>query len=287
MGGLTAPVSSSGSPPAWTTRVANASTPGVPSRRGLPSGTPSASQPRVMAQVFQHVELRDHPDGPLPADREDRGDPSGQERERLVERGGLLDHRERRVHDLAHRPLHHGRVPVCALEEALLRDRADDPGQLAAVGRLRDRHLADPVILEPADRGPHLLGGPGQDQVRDLLPVRVIRRAIANASRSDTRTQRSTSSESNVPGMKSSPTPSVRYGRATSPERMLPSGSAPTTTRSGLCVRRYRAAPVIVPPVPTDATRCVILPAVCLQISGPVVASWASVFSTFQYWSGL
>src|SRR5664279_13575 len=105
MGGLTAPVSSSGSPPAWTTRVANASTAGAPSRRRLPSGTPSASQPRVMAQVFQHVELRHHPDGPLPADREDRGDPSGQERKRLVERGGLLDHREWRGHDPPPPPL--------------------------------------------------------------------------------------------------------------------------------------------------------------------------------------
>ena len=62
---------------------------------------------------------------------------------------------------------------------------------------------------------------------------RVIRRAIANASRSDTRTQRSTSAGSKVPGRKSSPTPSVRYGRAVSPDRTLPSGSAPTTTRSG------------------------------------------------------
>ena len=81
--------------------------------------------------------------------------------------------------------------------------------------------------------------------------------------------------------------PSVRYGRATSPERTLPSGSAPTTTRSGRWARRWRAAPVIVPPVPTLATRCVIRPAVCSQISGPVVTSWARGFSGFQYWSGL
>ena len=45
--------------------------------------------------------------------------------------------------------------------------------------------------------------------------------------------------------------------------------------------------PLTVPPVPTDATRCVTRPPVCSQISGPVVASWAAGFSAFQYWSGL
>ena len=62
---------------------------------------------------------------------------------------------------------------------------------------------------------------------------RVSRRAAANASRSDTRTQRSTTVGSYVPGKKSSPIPSVRYGRAVSPDRTLPSGSAPTTTIAG------------------------------------------------------
>ena len=56
---------------------------------------------------------------------------------------------------------------------------------------------------------------------------RVRRRAISNASRSPTRTHRSTVAGSYVPGKKSSPTPSVRYGRAISPDRTLPSGSAP------------------------------------------------------------
>ena len=45
--------------------------------------------------------------------------------------------------------------------------------------------------------------------------------------------------------------------------------------------------PLTVPPVPTDATRWVIRPSVCAQISGPVVRSCASGFSSFQYWSGL
>ena len=67
---------------------------------------------------------------------------------------------------------------------------------------------------------------------------RVIRRAIANASRSETRTQRSMTAGSYVPGKKSSPTPSVRYGRAVSPESTEPSGSAPMTRIAGFCALR-------------------------------------------------
>ena len=61
---------------------------------------------------------------------------------------------------------------------------------------------------------------------------------MANASRSETRTHRSTTAGSNVPGRKSSPTPSVRYGRAASPDRTLPSGSAPITRMAGFCALR-------------------------------------------------
>ena len=35
---------------------------------------------------------------------------------------------------------------------------------------------------------------------------------------------------------------------------------------------RYRPAPVMVPPVPMPATKCVTVPSVCAQISGPVLA---------------
>ncbi len=87
--------------------------------------------------------------------------------------------------------------------------------------------------------------------------------------------------------MKSSPTPSVRYGRAVSPDRTLPSGSAPTTWIFGLRALSARAVPVTVPPVPTLTTRWVIRPSVWSQSSGPVVRSCASGFSWFQYWSGL
>ena len=51
-----------------------------------------------------------------------------------------------------------------------------------------------------------------------------------------------------------------------------PSGSAPTTSSSGFCSFRYRAVPVIVPPVPTVKTIASTSPPVCSQISGPVVS---------------
>ena len=86
------------------------------------------------------------------------------------------------------------------------------------------------------------------------------RRAIANASRSLTRTQRSIADASYVPGKKSSPTPSVRYGRAVSPDRTDPSGSAPITWMAGFRALSTWAAPEIVPPVPTLATKWVIRP---------------------------
>ena len=56
---------------------------------------------------------------------------------------------------------------------------------------------------------------------------------------------------------------------------------------AGLRALRTRAAPEIVPPVPTLATKWVIRPSVWSHSSGPVVRSWAAGFSMFQYWSGL
>ena len=61
-----------------------------------------------------------------------------------------------------------------------------------------------------------------------------------------------------------------------SPDSTLPSGSAPTMTRSGAARLQVAPAPLIVPPVPTATTRCVTRPSVWRQISGPVVRSWAS-----------
>ena len=44
--------------------------------------------------------------------------------------------------------------------------------------------------------------------------------------------------------------------------------------------------PVIVPHVPTPATKWVIRPAVCVHSSGPVVFSWASGLAGLAYWLG-
>ena len=57
------------------------------------------------------------------------------------------------------------------------------------------------------------------------------------------------------------------------PEYTEPSGSAPMTcTRPPETSLRYRPVPEMVPPVPTPATKCVTLPSVSAQISGPVVS---------------
>jgi hypothetical protein len=61
-------------------------------------------------------------------------------------------------------------------------------------------------------------------------------------------------------------------GSSSGAENTEPSGSAPTTTTSGLRSFRYRATPVIVPPVPIPATTTSTPPSVCSQISGPVVS---------------
>ena len=107
----------------------------------------------------------------------------------------------------------------------------------AAVGQQHDDHRVVPPSVAVRSRTtsraatiavPH--------EPPDRIPSsRVSRRAIANASRSLTRTQRSTAAGSYVPGKKSSPTPSVRYGRAVSPDRTQPSGSAPMTWIAGFC----------------------------------------------------
>ena len=50
--------------------------------------------------------------------------------------------------------------------------------------------------------------------------------------------------------------------------------------------RRNRPTPEIVPPVPTPATKWVIRPSVCCQISGPVDSWCDSGLFGLAYWSG-
>ena len=101
---------------------------------------------------------------------------------------------------------------------------------------------------------------------------RATRRAMRNESSSLTAITPSITDGSYVSGQKSSPTPSTMYGRPDPPEYTDPSGSAPMIRTAGFCSFRYRPMPVMVPPVPRPATKCVTRPAVCRQISGPVVS---------------
>src|SRR5215208_6233063 len=113
---------------------------------------------------------------------------------------------------------------------------------------------------------------------------RASRRVISNESASDTAMISSGTVGSYADGQKSSPTPSTRYGRPVPPEYTDPSGSTPTMRtgpdpadpplppREADTSLRYRPVPVIVPPVPTPATKCVTRPSVSRQISGPVVS---------------
>ena len=52
----------------------------------------------------------------------------------------------------------------------------------------------------------------------------------------------------------------------------LTTGSTAMAQKAGLRSFRTSLQPVMVPPVPTPATKQVIVPSVCSQISGPVVS---------------
>src|SRR3954471_3904462 len=106
--------------------------------------------------------------------------------------------------------------------------------------------------------------------------VLLTRRAVRKLSSSLIAITSSYRSGCQAAGKKSSPTPSTRYGRPEPPENTEPSGSAAITRTAGLLSFRNRAVPVIDPHVPAPATKWVIRPAVCSQISGPVVLVWPS-----------
>jgi len=61
----------------------------------------------------------------------------------------------------------------------------------------------------------------------------------------------------------------IRPALATGIDRTF--GSAATILIAGFCSLRNFATPHIVPPVPAPATKCVTVPSVSRQISGPVV----------------
>ena len=63
-------------------------------------------------------------------------------------------------------------------------------------------------------------------------------------------------------------------------------GSTATTCRAGFFSFKYPPTPVMVPPVPTPATKMSTWPSVSSQISGPVVARWAAGLAGFSNWPG-
>ena len=80
--------------------------------------------------------------------------------------------------------------------------------------------------------------------------------------------------------------PSTRYGRPDPPEYTDPRGRRRRSARRGSSTSSTRPTPVIVPPVPTPATKWVMRPPVWRQISGPVECSCAQGFQRFAYWFG-
>ena len=82
--------------------------------------------------------------------------------------------------------------------------------------------------------------------------------------------------------------PWILCGPATPLERTGEvAGSTATTFTSGFCFFRYSPTPVIVPPVPTPATKMSTFPSVSAQISGPVDAKCAAGFAGFVNWLGM
>ena len=73
--------------------------------------------------------------------------------------------------------------------------------------------------------------------------------------------------------MNPAPMPWILWGPGAPPLMTGDSaGSTATTRMAGFFSFRYLPTPLIVPPVPTPATKTSILPPVASQISGPVVS---------------
>ena len=118
-------------------------------------------------------------------------------------------------------------------------------------------------------------------------------RQVRNACSSVALTIPSTTLMSKHPGMESFPTPSVSQlppftSSAATPfttwsQNTDPLGSAIRTLIFGFWLFKYRPVPLTVPPVLPPAMKCVTSPAVCFQISGPSVASYASALNGLLY----
>ena len=100
------------------------------------------------------------------------------------------------------------------------------------------------------------------------------RRAIANDSSFETWNVSSTNVVSRFFGMNPAPMPWILWGPGAPPEITGEfAGSTAMILSEGFFGFQNRPTPVIVPPVPTPATKMSILPSVSFHSSGAVVAS--------------
>ena len=91
-----------------------------------------------------------------------------------------------------------------------------------------------------------------------------------------------------VSGTKPAPIPWILCGPETpSDSTGEDAGSTATIFTSGFFSFKYSPVPVIVPPVPTPATKMSTSPSVSSQISGPVVFLWVAGFAGFTNWPAM
>ena len=122
----------------------------------------------------------------------------------------------------------------------------------------------------------------------ELMPQRMpssfaARRASANESSAVARSISSTILRLSTPGTNPAPIPCILCGPFAPPERTgLSAGSTAIALTDGLRPFSAEPTPVMVPPVPTPATKMSIFPSVSRQISSAVVLRWNAGLAGFS-----
>mmetsp|Transcript_57218 Transcript_57218/g.136435 ORF Transcript_57218/g.136435 Transcript_57218/m.136435 type:complete len:388 (+) Transcript_57218:348-1511(+) len=118
------------------------------------------------------------------------------------------------------------------------------------------------------------------EEMPHRIPWAPRRRAISIATGPVTFTTSSTMDMSQLPGMNPAPIPWILCGPGLPPDSTADSsGSTAIASSFAFLVLRNLEVPVRVPPVPTPPRNTSILPSVCSQTSGPVVAMCAATLS--------
>ncbi len=121
------------------------------------------------------------------------------------------------------------------------------------------------------------------DDVPTNSPSSLARRfVISKAASVPTESRWSGNPLSKMPGTMA---PSSRYFVPSMP-CMASSGCTERILMSFRNARSALPVPMMVPPVPTQAMKCVTLPPVPVMTSGPVPSSWAFGLEGLLYWSG-